>query len=421
MTFGLPNNYAFSPANNCSDDFTDSDVNASGTTGTISLGLGQCNVTVDAGIFDECVNISTPGVICCDQYICGPGNDPDPLTSTIPASGGGSPVQYMWMYSTMNVPFNNNFWSPVPGATSASYDPGPLQETTYFIRCAKAADCDDWLESNIVVVEVGMEAFAAISGPDLVCVGDMVTYSAEDNGPGATYHWDFGPWATPSTSTEQNPTVTWNSFGVVYITLTVTNNGCVSSTELGVAISNSPILCGTALVINTNNMSNAVGISWEMEMVSGSYSFVVQRSKDGTNFTNLATMPQAQKEGMNEYNFMDYFPKRGNAIYRVQLMEEGEHHSFSNEEQVQRFSEQQAFLTYPNPVTDQFNIETSKGVSTAVKAELLSVQGKMIAREQIAKDEMARSIDMSSMRSGTYFLRLTYNNGEREIIRVVKK
>ncbi|MEO1259124.1 MAG: SdrD B-like domain-containing protein [Bacteroidota bacterium] len=421
VTFDLPNNFAFSPTDACTDDFSDSDANASGSTGSISLAAGQCNVTVDAGIFDECINISTPGEICCDQYICGPGNDPDPFTSVTPASGGGSPVQYMWMFSTMNVPFNNNFWSPIPSATSATYDPGPLQETTYFIRCAKASDCDDWLESNIVKVEVGMEAVAAISGPDLVCVGDMATYYAEDNGPGATYEWDFGPWATPSTSDEQNPTVTWNSFGVVYITLTVTNNGCVSSTELGVAISNSPILCGSGLIINTNNMDNAVGVSWNMEKVEGSYSFVVQRSKDGVEFTNLATMPQSQSEGMNEYNFMDYFPNRGNAVYRVQLMEDGTHHSFSNEEQVQRFKEQQMFMTYPNPASDRINIETSNGVSTAVNAELMSVQGKLISRERIAKDEMIHSIDLSGMRAGTYFLRLTYNDGEREMIRVVKK
>ena len=420
VEFEAPANFAFSPLNGCTDDFTDSDVNSNGKTGTISLASGQCNVTVDAGIYDDCENISDPGTICCSQFVCGPGNAPNPITAT-PATGGGSPVQYMWMYSTINVPFNTNFWSPIPGATGPTYDPGPLQETTYFIRCAKASACSEWLESNPITIEVGNEAYASISGPDLVCEGDQVTYMAAWSGAGASYYWDFGPWATPSTSNEQNPTITWNQWGVAYITLTVTNNDCVSTTELGVAISNSPILCGNGLIINTTNTANAVSIEWEMEKANGLYSFVVQRSNNGTDFVNLANMPQAQEAGMNHYTFMDYFPKKGKAVYRVQLLENGQHHSFSNEALVQRFDEAEKFIAYPNPVNDQLIVEAGDEVNTVVKAELLTLQGKLISVEKMAKDAMNHTIDMSTMRSGVYFLRLTYNNGEKEVIRVVKK
>ena len=420
VTVGLPSNYAFSPSNNCPDDLSDSDVGTNGKTGNIDLALGQCNVTVDAGIFDNCLNISDPGEICCDQYLCGPGNDPAPITSVSPAVGGGSPVQYMWMYSNMNVPFNTNFWSPVPSATSASYDPGPLQETTYFIRCAKASACDDWLESNSIKIEVGDEALAAIDGPDLVCVGDQATYSAADNGPGATYSWNFGPWATPSTSNQQNPTITWNSFGIAYITLTVTNNGCTSSTVMGVAISNSPVICGNGLVINTNDMGNAIAIVWEMQKEEGNYKFVVQRSANGIDFNQLGTLPQSQNNGMNEYQFMDYFPKAGNAVYRVQLLENDQHLTYSNNVQVQRFKEAEMFVSYPNPVSDKLIVECSNSVVTSVEAEILSAQGKVVAKVKIAEGAMSYSIDFSGMRSGTYFLHLTYNDGATETIKVVK-
>ena len=420
VAFGLPNNYAFSPANDCSDDFTDSDVNANGEV-SINLAQGHCNVTVDAGIYDDCLNVSDPGEICCDQSLCGPGNDPDPINSVTPASGGGSPIEYMWMYSNVNVPFNPNSWAPIPGATGPSYDPGPLQVTTYFIRCTKAAACNEWKESNVVTVVVGMEAFAEITGPDLVCVGDPATYIATANPAGATYSWDFGPWATPSTSNDPTATVTWNQFGVVYITLTVQAGNCTSVSELGVAISNSPILCGNGLIINTNEMSNAVGVEWEMEKMPGDYSFVVQRSGDGVDFNTLAAMPQSQEDGMHQYSFTDYFPKKGNSIYRVQIMEGDQHHSFSNEVQIQRFEEAEMFVTYPNPVVDRMRVEISNDISTATKAELLSVQGKLISSDKIAAGTMNHSIDMSSLRSGVYFVRLTYNNGEKETIRVVKR
>ncbi|MEZ4954194.1 MAG: SdrD B-like domain-containing protein [Saprospiraceae bacterium] len=421
VSFNLPSGFAFSPANNCSDDFSDSDANSSGSTGTINLTEGQCNVTVDAGIYDDCLNISDPGEICCDQYLCGPGNDPAPITSITPASGGGSAVQYMWMYSTINVPFNPNFWSPVPGATGASYDPGPLQETTYFTRCAKAAACDTWLESNVVTITVGMEAFAEITGPDLVCVGDPATYTATANTPGASYSWNFGSWATPSTSTSQTPTVTWSQFGIVHITLTVQYGDCISTTEMGVAVSDSPIICGSPLVVTGNNVGNAVVLSWAMEQAPGNYSFVVERSANGVDYNSLATMPQSTTKGLNEYAFTDYFPKAGNARYRVQLVKENETLSYSNEVMMQNFKESQMFATYPNPVADKLVIECSNGIKTAVQAELLSTQGQVVTRIKIPTDAMNYSLDMSTMRSGAYFLRLTYNDGVTELVRVVKR
>ena len=256
VQINVPAGYSVSPANTCTDDFTDSDFNASGNSGTVTLVSGQCNINVDGGLYDSCLNITDPGSICCDQTLCGPGNDPAPITSVTPAVGGGSATQYMWMYSTVPGPFDPGTWQSLPSATGASYDPGVLYETTYFIRCAKAANCDDWFETNIVTITIDDVAVAEISGPDLVCVGDQVTYSAYNNGAGATYSWNFGSWATPSTSTAQNPTVTWTSAGVAYVTLTVNANGCTSSNVLGVAISNSPLICGSPLVINVNNINS---------------------------------------------------------------------------------------------------------------------------------------------------------------------
>ncbi len=417
----LPSDFAHSPADACSDDFTDSDIQSNGSTSTISLAEGQCNTTIDAGIYDDCLNITDPGEICCGQYLCGPGNDPAPITSTALATGGGSPVVYLWMSSTMNVPFNTNFWSPVPGATGPSYDPGPLQETTYFIRCARASNCAKWFESNSVKIEVGMEAFAEITGPDLVCVGDDATYTATSNGSNATYSWDFGPWATPSTSNEQSPTITWNQFGVAYITLTVQNNGCTSSSVMGVAISNSPIICGSGLIINGENEDHSVEVEWEIEIIEGDFKFMVQRSDNGSDFNTLGTVLQVSGQGMKQYTFTDHFPKEGNAMYRVELLNDNGHHGYSNEVLIQRFGPTQMIMVYPNPVSNHLTLECSGNITTAVGLELRTVQGKLLLKEDIPLGIIRHGIDMSNMRAATYFVYLTYNDGLKEVFKVVKQ
>jgi PKD repeat protein len=69
---------------------------------------------------------------------------------------------------------------------------------------------------------------------NLLCEGSMVTFWDQSiNGP-TSWSWSF-PGGTPSSSTERNPTVTYNSSGSYNVTLTVSNaNGSNSLTQNGV-------------------------------------------------------------------------------------------------------------------------------------------------------------------------------------------
>ncbi len=419
VKFIVPSGYALSPANTCTDDFTDSDATASGSTANITLAAGHCNVTVDAGIYEDCLNVTDPGTICCDQVLCGPGNDVAALTGT-PATGGGSPIQYMWMYISADTPWDPNTWTAIPGATSANYDPGIIYVTTSYIRCTKAQNCADWKESNKVTITVGNTAVAEITGPDLTCVGDSEQYFATSNGAGATYSWNFGTWATPSTSTMQNPTVTWNQAGVAYITLSVTKNGCTSTDQLGVAISNSPVICGNGLIINVGNVSSAVMIDWNLERMDGDYEFQVQRSNDGVTYETLATIPQAQGDGNHEYTFADYFPKKGNAFYRVEMLSSGAHTMFSNTKLMQHFAASQNFLIRPSLVIDQMTIEANSNVETATKVQVFTMQGRLVQTIDLESGTFAKAVNFSNLPSGNYLMRMNYNNGQREIIKFTK-
>ena len=250
----LPSGYVYSPLDACTDDFTDSDFDTNGDSYVVSLVEGHCCLVVDGGLYDACDNVYSAGGICCDQVLCGPGNDPAPITSAAPALGANN-VEYMWIYAHIPGPatFGNGVWQPVLDAygqpvTASSYDPGPLAETTHFARCARAAGCTEWLESEVVNIIVDDVAVAAIDPPGALCVGRPVVFSASPNGNGAAYFWHFGPWASPATSTGLAPVVTFNRAGYTTITLTVEYNGCTSVHEMPAIISDSPVYCGTAML-----------------------------------------------------------------------------------------------------------------------------------------------------------------------------
>ena len=244
LTFGdLPLDYVFSPAN-VGNDATDSDViSTDGSTGSISIGLNESRLTIDAGLFNACDNITFPGTIAGDEYLCGPGNDPGPIVEVLPASGGSGPIEYMWMMSTQGGPFNANTWTPIPNSNTPNYNPGPIAVTTYYARCVRRDGCTLFLEGNIVVKEVGSEAVAVINGPATICVDDIVTFSADDSGAGATYNWNFGQNASPPTASTQSVDVSWSLYGVQTITLSATNNGCTSTASMQVYVTNSPNWC----------------------------------------------------------------------------------------------------------------------------------------------------------------------------------
>ncbi len=153
MFNGIPSGYEFTSKDAVNNDCKDSDVNANGKTSPFTIVSGQGNnFCLDAGIHIICVNILYPGTICCDQVIC-EGDVPALLTESTPPSGGSGALEYLWM-EYIQVGPSNPAWYPIPGATSSSYQPGPLTKTSFFMRCVRRAGCNTFLETNIVTITV---------------------------------------------------------------------------------------------------------------------------------------------------------------------------------------------------------------------------------------------------------------------------
>jgi hypothetical protein len=237
------NGYQLSMPNNCNNDDLDSDFNVFQESIQVTLAEGDCHKNIDAGIFDECLNILDPGAICCDQILCGPGNTPEPITSLELPSGGEGPIEYMWLQGTAQGISGSIFYTGIPNSNSPDYAPGPLTETTYFARCARTAGCGKWLETTFVKITVEDVAVAAISAPNYVCVGDVTVFTAPDNDPDALYFWDFGSQASPSQSNDKTVVVTWSNVGLTNVTLTVMHDGCTSTDAQQIVVSNTAALC----------------------------------------------------------------------------------------------------------------------------------------------------------------------------------
>ena len=114
---------------------------------------------------------------------------------------------------------------PAGGSTTFTVIFSPTASSTYTGNISFGTnDCDE-ATFNYQLVGVGITnppIAAFTSSSTVICAGQTVTFTNNSIN-AASYSWNFGVGATPSTSTATNPTVTFNNLGTYTVTLTATN------------------------------------------------------------------------------------------------------------------------------------------------------------------------------------------------------
>ena len=400
------------------DDATDSDVRGDLMTDFYVIAVGDTNLTIDAGFYIPCIeNITNPGTIAESQVLCGPGNVPDPFVEIVPASGGQGTIEYLWMSNTVNPNQDISFWQPLPNSNTPNYAPGPVFETTYFARCVRRDRCQ-FIESNILTVEVDDVAVANISGPASVCVGDEAVFQAVNPAPGATLSWNFTGNSSTESSDQPVVTTTWSTFGSFTVTLTVTVDGCTSTRDFVVAVVNNPSRCGGSLTANgtiNNLQARDVTVEWEVPMDGFSYEFALERSVNGVHFepiANLTTPAFVSSSGMGMYRQDDISPLAGRTFYRVRMIDAEYGDMLSNVLEMQ-LSGQASSLgrIFPNPAANGIiHVEMTEEATTEgeVSVQLFDVRGNAVAPRSFANPGSGViNLPTEQRAAGVYFLRLT--------------
>lgn len=207
---GLPSGYEWTIKDAQSNDCKDSDVKSNGATEPFTIGFGQGNTfCFDAGIHTYCRNIDSPGTICCNQTIC-EGQIPSLIVSSLPPIGGSGTLEYMWL-QFMSIGGALPNWISVPGAMSETFQPGPLFESTRFMRCARRAGCS-WVESNFVAITV-----KPAGSPG--CDGFISDFTVNRQGPTSVQvNWTTLPEPTAYSYTVQHSTnlIEWEDIANLY-------------------------------------------------------------------------------------------------------------------------------------------------------------------------------------------------------------
>ena len=161
----------------------------------------------------------SPGSIGSNQSICH--NTAPTFTPAAPSGGFGS-YSYQWKSSTDNVN-----WTPIPGATSASYTSGALTSSAYFRREVTDSKCGTVYSSILVTVHpvVTVNAISNKEG----CINNSVpatTFTSPTAG--VTFTWTNSNTAIGlgASGTGNQPQFTATQPGTATITVTPYYSGC---------------------------------------------------------------------------------------------------------------------------------------------------------------------------------------------------
>ena len=162
---------------------------------------------------------------------CGCTSFPD---ATFPNPGGAANVPVNFDANTV-VSSNTYNWIFDQGTPSSSADTSETvtwtTANTYEVTLTVSDEnnCVSTHTENVVIVPCASFPDATFTGSN-GSINSSIAFSANGSGAGYTYDWTF-PSGTPSTSTQQNPSVEWATDGTYTVELTVTDNLSCSATD----------------------------------------------------------------------------------------------------------------------------------------------------------------------------------------------
>lgn len=166
----------------------------------------------------------------------------------------------------------------------------------------------------------------------------------------------------------------------------------------------------TKLISFTGNytLNKTVALQWITTLDTRTKYFIVQRTKDNWNYTNLDTViAETNGEYTHDYDATDFNPLQGINYYRLEIVDMDEKISYSPIVAV-RASNAKAPLMYPNPANTYVNI--ASGTDQIKYISIYNVVGRTVLRIANTNSQSITKIPTYSLPKGIYLVEIRTAN-----------
>jgi hypothetical protein len=167
-----------------------------------------------------------------------------------------------------------------------------------------------------------------------------------------------------------------------------------------------------------------VQLRWTTLSEDNSDRFEVERSTNGRVYTKIATVFAAGfSQEKLAYAYIDEKAPAGRLYYRLRQVDRNTKHLYSAVRQVQTQTTGAGFTKvslYPNPTTGVVHVTLPEGTLLG-NATVMDARGITIAQPEVQPEGETALIDISSLKPGSYLLRLHLSTGEVLVRSLVKQ
>jgi hypothetical protein len=147
---------------------------------------------------------------------------------------------------------------------------------------------------------------------------------------------------------------------------------------------------------------SAVDLDWQTATEINNDYFIVEKSRNGTDFTTVGIVDGAgNSQSTLNYQTTDHLPYNGISYYRLKQTDFDAKVSYSKIEAV-NFNENKNISVYPNPNTGIFNIQ---GLNAEAEISVQNPLGQVVLIKKVSSN--SSEIDLSNQPSGVYFLKVS--------------
>ena len=168
------------------------------------------------------------------------------------------------------------------------------------------------------------------------------------------------------------------------------------------------------------NANKQVELNWAVSQQSNNKGYYVEQSADGVHWETLTFVASdGNKDGAAKYAYTHKRPVSGTHYYRIKQVDLDGEITYSQVRFVDIKNNIQIELS-PNPSSDHLNVRiASTAINENAEGLLFDFSGKLIRNIRLRRGR--NYVDIRSLASGTYFLRVISGTGEIYQDRIIKQ
>ena len=153
---------------------------------------------------------------------------------------------------------------------------------------------------------------------------------------------------------------------------------------------------------------NCVTIIWSTSSEMSNSHFQVERSSDGVNFIFLSKINgKGTTNTISEYRWLDQTAPKEMTYYRLKQVDFNGDFEYSNIMVVTPVVEEVegvVISTFPNPVTEELNIDFSAEAPQQIDITFVDLMGYEVKKIVVEKGKRSAKLDVRGLKKGYYFL-----------------